>query len=314
MTGVCTSPARACVHPSEHIPRRAYCSDACERRDGAPSSASSSACSSPALGPSRTGTHDVPALLPHALGRALRRTSAYALSSDDDDDEHRVYLSAPAQPKGLTYARRPSGTNHRSTIPILLGGPTAPTRAPYAPSDLESDAGSPPRITPKDRDATVNKSAAARRRNRASLPAHFRLLGPAPAPPVVSACFASGTPAAPAPELAARPRGRRRETGEPCVADGRIRSCSRERYHRAASAQPARYDPDADASELELDWDEARPPVVTRQAAPTMERGRWREPSRDAYAPGYGQGRSGLRDRSRAESPFARGRTAAVGS
>jgi hypothetical protein len=268
------------------------------------------------------------------------------------------------RPVGLTYARRPSSTNNRSTIPLLIHGPTAPTRHSYAtssdPDEDPSDIGSPPtarrtmrptRLTPSpprlaaatltDPAATITKRSESKKRNRTSLPAHFQLLAVSP-----SHTAFSGSPAArtlvsslaskpslpPSPvtrplvvekqEVPVRPRGRRRETGEPCVADGRVRSRSRDRRSarpRATSANPALnagYEPDVEVSELELDFDfddQTIPPVQDRS-----ERGRWREASRDAAAaPGYGKGRSGLlgREQARIESPERprpRGRTQAI--
>ncbi|KAH9483892.1 hypothetical protein JR316_0003370 [Psilocybe cubensis] len=137
---------------------RAYCSDDCQQSEiSSPSiSSSSSALSSPSIGYTVGG--DVPALIPSALGSALRvyaRRSRYPVSSsstssnscslvtDDEDDftsnrfgiseysyhespDH-IYDTASksansiysGNPSSLTYARRPSGTNNHSTIPHL---------------------------------------------------------------------------------------------------------------------------------------------------------------------------------------------------
>lgn len=128
---------------------RIYCSDECESLDtSSPSiSTASSAFSSPHLdGYDMPGAHDVPALVPSALGAALsfnHQKHHYPLSSsksslawyeDDDSDGLVIALddedsdlgfkstrAAPLaiRPTGLSYARRPSSTNNHSTIPLL---------------------------------------------------------------------------------------------------------------------------------------------------------------------------------------------------
>ncbi|PBK97108.1 hypothetical protein ARMGADRAFT_1052877 [Armillaria gallica] len=132
---------------------RAYCSDECQTLDSAsPSiSSASSAYSSPSLGYAVGG--DVPALIPSMLGTALRNfqqdrhsvssssasSTAWSVVTDDDDDDpilgtgsdpdsagESTYESTSKSstshglvPKPLSYARRPSGTNTRSTVPRL---------------------------------------------------------------------------------------------------------------------------------------------------------------------------------------------------
>jgi hypothetical protein len=347
---------------------RTYCSNECERLDGSGSvsSASSSAFSSPVLDPAYAA-QDVPSLVPSALGRALRsynrRTthSATVSSASEDEDDHRVYLNTTShktpsmRPTGMPYARRPAGTNHRSTIPLLLG-PTAPTRFKHGTSDPEEDsldigaplhrsAGrakklspSPPRLANAalaNSTATVTM-ADVRKKHRASLPAQFKLLAVSPphtaysgspSRTLASSSYASRPPS-PTPQPvreistaapAARPRGRCREAGEPCVAAGRIRSRSGQRRARAISVEPAMvgYEPDVESSEVELELDfdpalDAAPqPIPTHRPLQPLqmpERGRWCAAARDSYAPGYGAGRSGLRRRefSRPKSPERR--------
>ncbi|KAH6918386.1 hypothetical protein BKA70DRAFT_1416387 [Coprinopsis sp. MPI-PUGE-AT-0042] len=124
---------------------RAYCSDNCQASDHAsPSvSSSSSALSSPQLAFTPGG--DVPALMPSALGSALRKvqqpyfarpsitTSKIRAYGDDEDDIYGSESDLPedvlfhgtsksanfiyAMPSALSYARRPSGTNTHSTVP-----------------------------------------------------------------------------------------------------------------------------------------------------------------------------------------------------
>lgn len=132
---------------------RAYCSDECQTLDSAsPSiSSASSAFSSPSLGYAVGG--DVPALVPSMLGTALRNfqqdrhsvssssasSTAWSVVTDDDDDDpilgtgsdpdsatESIYESTSKSstshglvPRPLSYARRPSGTNTRSTVPRL---------------------------------------------------------------------------------------------------------------------------------------------------------------------------------------------------
>ncbi|KAJ7047111.1 hypothetical protein C8F04DRAFT_1387585 [Mycena alexandri] len=129
---------------------RAYCNDQCQNGDlTSPSlSSASSAFSSPHL--AYTHGQDVPALVPSALGRALRAytqdrysassssasSTVWSLTDDDDDDndfddprDHEPLYPAHA----LSYARRPSGTNTRSTVPRLHSR-TASFEAPSSSS------------------------------------------------------------------------------------------------------------------------------------------------------------------------------------
>lgn len=137
--------------PLTCVYRRAYCSDDCQHSDlSSPSiSSSSSALSSPSLGYAVGG--DVPALVPSALGSALKMyaqrtgyrvassisSSSCGVATDDEDEEDlRPFVSGdfgsmdPSDPdfglkspqllpSALSYARRPSGTNNPYAAPHL---------------------------------------------------------------------------------------------------------------------------------------------------------------------------------------------------
>ncbi|PFH54157.1 hypothetical protein AMATHDRAFT_52969, partial [Amanita thiersii Skay4041] len=225
---------------------RAYCSDDCQSNDiSSPSiSSASSVLSSPHLG--YAAGSEVPALLPSALGFALtkhRGRDRYSISSssasstswsvptDDEEDEpalginteynyqfdgaEQIYDSySKPNSKGpsiwsaaLSYARLPSGTNNRSTVPQLHKRTSSvspghvhvmPRSAPISShssaeeEDGYSDFGLPSRDTLEvnentlqpylDNDRTSAAAKSKRNRNRASLPACFSLLqlsGPA---------------------------------------------------------------------------------------------------------------------------------------
>ncbi|PBK78425.1 hypothetical protein ARMSODRAFT_1011005 [Armillaria solidipes] len=220
---------------------RAYCSDECQTLDSAsPSiSSASSAYSSPSLGYAVGG--DVPALIPSMLGTALRNfqqdrhsvssssasSTAWSVVTDDDDDDdpilgtgsdpdsagESIYESTSKSstshglvPRPLSYARRPSGTNTRSTVPRLhsrtsssgsfsghVRGLRSATSHPHTVHD-EDDSGFPSRevedyieqIIPqsaperqhnqfaREQDhSTITKTR--RSRNRSSLPAYYSL-------------------------------------------------------------------------------------------------------------------------------------------
>ena len=134
----------------ERVSRRAYCSDACQNQDTtSPSiSSASSPFSSPHMEYAVGG--DVPALVPSALGTSLkyhRRTypsvssssassTSWSLVTDEEEGDTLLNVESDwphegseaayenmsklsVYPSGLSYARRPSGTNNRSTIPLL---------------------------------------------------------------------------------------------------------------------------------------------------------------------------------------------------
>ncbi|KIM48783.1 hypothetical protein M413DRAFT_21105 [Hebeloma cylindrosporum] len=136
---------------------RAYCSDDCQHLDlSSPSiSSSSSALSSPNMGYAVGG--DVPALMPSALGSALRKyvsrsgrhvsssstsSTSWSITTDEEDEgisnRYRIndfpfhdpsdplFSDANSKPSSyvysvnsaaLSYARRPSGTNNPPTTP-----------------------------------------------------------------------------------------------------------------------------------------------------------------------------------------------------
>lgn len=217
---------------------RAYCSDNCENSDlASPSvSSSSSALSSPQLG--FAAGADVPALIPSALGSALKNyqgrdfydissssassTSWSVVTDDDEDDaalglrgEYSYHSSTDSfhegssksanfvyiHSSGLSYTRRPSGTNNRSTVPHLHrrlfsdGSSSGHAQSPRSPrvhsshsSDDEesfSDSGIFSQCLDQDEndipsekgwfDAKL-KANTAHSHNRSSLPAYFSLL------------------------------------------------------------------------------------------------------------------------------------------
>lgn len=127
---------------------RAYCSEDCQTNDiSSPSiSSSSSARSSPNIGCAYGD--EVPPLVPSALGSALKNymgcnyvssssasSTSWSLLTDDEDDDAIHHFGSGSSdhdvsdgiydgssksaniPSGLSYARRPSGTNNSSTVP-----------------------------------------------------------------------------------------------------------------------------------------------------------------------------------------------------
>lgn len=160
-----------------------YCSDDCQNRDiSSPSiSSSSSALSSPHLSYAPGG--EVPALVPSALGSALRNyrerdhysvssssvsSTSFSVTTDDEDDgpllssEHGFYEgvdpvfdgssksagyafpSAMFRHSALFYTRRPSGTNNRSTVP----NPTTKRKSSASSSHASSHVRGIPRSAP----------------------------------------------------------------------------------------------------------------------------------------------------------------------
>ncbi|KAJ7444834.1 hypothetical protein FB451DRAFT_1412960 [Mycena latifolia] len=217
---------------------RAYCNDACQSGDlTSPAlSESSSAFSSPHL--QYANGQDVPALVPSALGRALRAYTAhdrYSASSSsasstswsvvtDDDDElsseydaRELDMDGPhhALHPALSYARRPSGTNNRTTFPHLHRrtdsdsfGCSFPQSAPnerlcppddddtlddpYADEDFASE--DPARPATATITATAAPTKARRKRNRASLPAYFSMLQIAASPATLPPAYPRASP------------------------------------------------------------------------------------------------------------------------
>jgi len=232
----CLSSFNVVPNVKHFLSSRAYCSDDCQTSDiSSPSiSSSSSARSSPNM--SCAHGDEVPPLMPSALGSALKSymgrngyyvssssasSASWTLLTDDEDDEviHRfgsgssdhdvsdgIYDGSSISVSGLSYARRPSGTNNSSTVPHLhrrmcsdsscrpvRGIPrSVPIYSHSLADDDENyfDVGSLPedaldtddsdllseqdwyRMKPKYRGAKTSK----RSRNRASLPACFSLL------------------------------------------------------------------------------------------------------------------------------------------
>ncbi|PPQ65313.1 hypothetical protein CVT24_011440 [Panaeolus cyanescens] len=228
-----------CLVCGRHLPDdgRAYCNDDCQSNDvSSPSiSSSSSALSSPSIGFAAGG--DVPPLMPSALGMALKgyvpRQSYYssttsnpwsAVTDEEEDGAAHRYgsdfsyhdpsepdlSSKPAHsvhPNALSYARRPSGINNRSTVPRLnrrlSSGSPAPLRLPGVPrsapihslsssDDIDSYSDNALSVSDSlddtdDNDIRSEKawvdvkpkypvSKSKRSHNRASLPAYFSLL------------------------------------------------------------------------------------------------------------------------------------------
>ncbi|KAK0196858.1 hypothetical protein F5146DRAFT_970960 [Armillaria mellea] len=258
---------------------RAYCSDECQTLDSAsPSiSSASSAFSSPSLGYAVGG--DVPALIPSMLGTALRNfqqdrhsvssssasSTAWSVVTDDDDDDpilgtgsdpdsaaESIYESTSKSstshglvPRPLSYARRPSGTNTRSTVPRLHSRTSSSgsfsghvrslrsaTSHPHTVHDEDGliDSGFPSR---EQDHSTITKTR--RSRNRSSLPAYYSFFPPTGAQNSFPICQASSKrasptisnssgqtvvkPSPPTPKVSlglppfVSPRGRRRDLG-----------------------------------------------------------------------------------------------------
>jgi hypothetical protein len=386
--------------------RRAYCSDECQGVDVAsPSiSSASSAFSSPRIEYAAGG--EVPPLVPSALGLALSHCQAgdrYSSSSasstswsvvtDDEDDnaalgsDNGYYSDANSyegssrslsllRPSGLNYARRPSGTNNRSTIPLLhrrassgsnvSSSKNLPRNSPSIHSLEDDDEAasrfsshhsqnliqSPSSWTNNDRKATITKTK--RTRNRASLPAYFSLLQTGSSSPRSSPLSASsgitlthhspptpklglsgrrfpipsGTPST----VEATPRGRRREPrmsqSRHCSRQSHSHSRSRSRSRPLAQVPPhlsnhlrGRLDSKSSVEQV-FDWTSSvirgRPPMRRNSSPPPRmileglddyisrdsegRRGRIRTDELDGDGPsarGYGNGRSGLKDRER---------------
>ena len=232
-----------------------YCSDECESLDAtSPSaSASSSAYPSPYLHSSMNAPGnlaDIPPLVPsilggsktykshrahHSVSSSSNSSTGWSALSDEEEEEAASYphvaiegenaypdtygdgsMKSLLHPNSaLLYARRPSSTNHRSTIPLLhrrassTSSPmAAPVRSPLSlPVSTEDELSDVPSIslsssvsstrsrkdtvrpiridpvTPQEtaEDSTVTNKR--RSRNRTSLPAYFSLLQLSPSSP-----------------------------------------------------------------------------------------------------------------------------------
>jgi hypothetical protein len=359
-------------------------------------SSASSALSSPYL--DHTPGGEVPALVPSALGTALssgfQKRGRYSVSSSSassaswsifSDTEEEAHASVgfeddaayegddaalstrsagflhPCKSSGLSYARQPSSTNNRSTIPLLhrRTSSTSSSGLRQVPSTAEDDADSMSDARsfhekkPSEQEREAHKltvtSKSKNSRNRASLPAYFSLLqvsSPQRSSPPLSSSSgntvnlnAHGSP--PTPKLAtllavsalhpaaeAAPRGRRRQPDT----SRSSRSHSRSRARQQTLVPGARERQDSRSSvEQVFDWTCAPlprgRPSVRRNSSPlpkmmssmqqfeespfvansineTRERrGRFKleelgDP-RPRDAPGYGNGRSGIRERER---------------
>ena len=153
------------------------------------------------------GTLDVPALVPSVLGHRARHSissssnssTTWSAVTDEEEADPYIYAEQPypdmlsAEPpkspgyqSGLFYARRPSTTNHRSTVPTLHRHTSA---ASSSVSSLGVSHGMPSPFYASTEDDTSSvciselslhdetDAAAARRKNkRTSLPAYFSLL------------------------------------------------------------------------------------------------------------------------------------------
>ncbi|KZV60364.1 hypothetical protein PENSPDRAFT_671723 [Peniophora sp. CONT] len=158
-------------------PSSVYCSGVCAELDAAPSSpalspsqsTASSAFPSPSLPPSLGSNYNIP---PLALDRAGAALKSRADVWDDSDSD----ISEP--PFALSYARRPSATNHRSTIPLLTH--SKPSMHRRGSSSLSSDISVSPSSSAHTHTLQQSTITARKRANRASLPAHFQLLQTAP--------------------------------------------------------------------------------------------------------------------------------------
>jgi hypothetical protein len=185
------------------FPSRVYCSTECESLD---SSAASSAYASPYLSSTHpTGNADIPALVPsvrHSISSANSSTVWSTTPDEEEAGESYLYLSeatpdmlsegsrSPAFNSGLFYARRPSATNQRATVPMLHRHASSASSFTTSSRGLAS-----PFYAPTEDDAASvciselslhddDPGAARRKAKRTSLPAYFSLLqGSAPSAP-----------------------------------------------------------------------------------------------------------------------------------
>lgn len=255
-------------------------------------------------------------------GRTYASSASSTLTDDEDDDASSksfLYLGS----SGLSYARRPSGTNNHSTVPrlqhrrlssgsspgLVQGFPrSAPVMCRPAADDDDD--------FPFDDDMHSESSPArptARSRNRASLPACFSLLKMASPASSSSGSntVARQSPPTPRLPLAARPasippqavlhttpRGRRREADDSIT--------RRAADSRARTARPVEYTAEPAAADFPRRGREATrrnssPPPHASSERATRGRARVEELGvlTSPDAPGYGTGRSGLVHRER---------------
>lgn len=154
----------------------------------------------------KTGTLDIPALVPSTLGhRAQHSISSSSNSStswsgvtEEDENEHFVYggestdmlsegSKSPGYLSGLFYARRPAPTNHRAIVPMLhrhatsssassLGVPHSVPSPFYASTEDDASSVCMSELSLHDENEREGTPSQRRKRNRASLPAYFSLL------------------------------------------------------------------------------------------------------------------------------------------
>ncbi|KAJ7343178.1 hypothetical protein DFH08DRAFT_781645 [Mycena albidolilacea] len=186
---------------------RPYCNEQCQTGDL--TSPSLSEASSAFSSPHQQYAHgqDVPALVPSALGRALRAYTAHdhysassssassaswsVLTDDDDsefDDPHPDHIHL--RPNALSYARHPSSTNNpqrpgrhcrtaSSSSSLVCALPqSAPGDSVAFRHFMHDDDTDEYELDEPPMPATTSKSASARlrKRNRASLPTYFSML------------------------------------------------------------------------------------------------------------------------------------------
>ncbi|KAI0071762.1 hypothetical protein K474DRAFT_1679186 [Panus rudis PR-1116 ss-1] len=238
--------ASVCMTCGRPVDGLIYCSDECESQDSTSSSslsAASSAAPSPYLPPSMNAPGnlaDIPALVPstlgytqkghrarHSISSSSNSSASWSLSEDEDEfptshigiageapeflaggNSVRSSSSLLKPHSALSYARRPSATNHSSTIPLLskrssssttnlLGTSVNSARSPlgdYSAEDDSSDVVSSASSI-RSRKNTMrptsfienrqdqNTVLIKRKRDRTSLPAYFSLLQVSPASP-----------------------------------------------------------------------------------------------------------------------------------
>ncbi|KAG1826913.1 uncharacterized protein BJ212DRAFT_1565226 [Suillus subaureus] len=228
----------------------------------------------------------------------------------------------PCKSSGLSYTRQPSATNNRSTIPLLHRRTSSTSSSGFGQvhSSAEDDADSINDVSfhekPSERGQEHNKLTS---RNRASLPAYFSLLqvsSPQRSSPPLST--SSGNTINPSllaisgirPVVEATPRGRRREPDASSRSNSRSRARQQTLDSRSSVEQvfnwtcaPVRRNSSPLPKMMSSVQQFEETPFVNSIDETHERRGRFKRNelggpnSRDA--PGYGNGRSGLRDRVR---------------